>query len=127
VLLLPAALHAPLEACLPPGPSHQTNYTKTNSSRELQSVRFYVRGVLCTWCLTYMVLYLNGAWSFFDGEFHNTTSWAHTVLCSTLVALQSLISHSMICHSKRAIDPAPCDVIRTTRWNNTPYMYLCLQ
>jgi hypothetical protein len=29
-----------------------------------------------------------------------------------------LLLHFMICHSKSAIDPAPQDVIKTTRWNN---------
>jgi hypothetical protein len=29
-----------------------------------------------------------------------------------------LLLHFMICHSKNAIDPAPQDVIKTTRWNN---------
>jgi hypothetical protein len=30
----------------------------------------------------------------------------------------AVLLHFMICHSKNAIDPAPQDVIKTTRWNN---------
>jgi hypothetical protein len=30
----------------------------------------------------------------------------------------TLLLHFMICHSKNVIDPAPQDVIKTTRWNN---------
>jgi hypothetical protein len=31
--------------------------------------------------------------------------------------INSLSLHIMICHSKHAIDPAPQDAIKTTRWN----------
>jgi hypothetical protein len=31
----------------------------------------------------------------------------------------------MICHSKRDIDPAPQDAIKTTRWNNIVSLAVC--
>jgi hypothetical protein len=35
-----------------------------------------------------------------------------------IICMLQILLHFMICHSKNAIDPAPQDVIKTTRWNN---------
>jgi hypothetical protein len=52
----------------------------------------------------------------------NTLSHKHNAICKGLdaTAFVSLL-HFMICHSRKAIDPAPQDVIKTTRWNNSVF------
>jgi hypothetical protein len=40
------------------------------------------------------------------------------ILTCHVLTSQQQAKQLMICHSKSAIDPAPQDIIKTTRWNN---------